>query len=169
MSIFISELNINSLWPSDTIWWHRTGSTLVQAMTCCMMAPSHYLNQCWLIISKVQWHSSEGSFTRDTPAINHSSKLENYINKVSFISPRGQWVNSSNSLSQNLSLNQCRFIVYWTLRDKLLKALFYVLTHWPLGDGVIILKVLSPFSYYRGSSLAILVKLFSGTQVPQNT
>ena len=30
------------------------------------MAPSHYLNQCWLIISKVQWHASEGNFTRDT-------------------------------------------------------------------------------------------------------
>ena len=29
--------------------------------------PSHYLNQCWLIISKIQWHSSEGNFTRDAP------------------------------------------------------------------------------------------------------
>ena len=33
------------------------GSTLAQVMTCCLMAPSHYLNQCWLIISEVQWHS----------------------------------------------------------------------------------------------------------------
>ena len=28
-------------------------------MACCLTAPSHYLNQCWLIISKVLWHSSE--------------------------------------------------------------------------------------------------------------
>ena len=28
------------------------------------MAPSHYLNQCWLLISEVLWHSPEGSFTR---------------------------------------------------------------------------------------------------------
>ena len=31
-------------------------------------APCHYLNQCWLIISKVQWHSSEHNCTRDTSA-----------------------------------------------------------------------------------------------------
>ena len=27
------------------------------------MAPSHYLNQCWLVISDALWHSSEGNFT----------------------------------------------------------------------------------------------------------
>ena len=37
----------NSLWPSDTIWWHRSGSTLAQVMACCHQAPSHYLIQCW--------------------------------------------------------------------------------------------------------------------------
>ena len=30
------------------------------------MAPGHYLNLCWLIIIKVQWHSSEDNFKRDT-------------------------------------------------------------------------------------------------------
>ena len=44
----------NSLWPSDAIWWQRCESTLAQVMACCLMAPSHYLNQCWLIISEVQ-------------------------------------------------------------------------------------------------------------------
>ena len=43
--------NFNSLWPSDTIWRQRSGSTLAQVMACCLTAPSHYLNQCWLIIS----------------------------------------------------------------------------------------------------------------------
>ena len=32
---------------SDDIWRHRSGSTLAQVMACCLMAPSHYLNQCW--------------------------------------------------------------------------------------------------------------------------
>ena len=31
----------------------RSGSTLTQVMACCLTAPSHYLNQCRLIISKV--------------------------------------------------------------------------------------------------------------------
>ena len=35
------------------------------------MAPSHYLNRCWLIISKVQWLSSEGNFTRDILTISY--------------------------------------------------------------------------------------------------
>ena len=29
-------------------WHHRTCSTLVQVMTCCLATPSHYLNQVWL-------------------------------------------------------------------------------------------------------------------------
>ena len=53
---------ISSLWPSDAIWRQRTWSTLVQVMACCLMAPSHYLNQCWLIISEVPWHIPEGNF-----------------------------------------------------------------------------------------------------------
>ena len=61
----------NSLWPSDTVWGHKSGSTLAQIMACCLTAPSHYLNQCWLIISKVQWQSSECNFTRDASAISH--------------------------------------------------------------------------------------------------
>ena len=39
---------INSLWPSDATWRQRSGSTLAQVMACCLTAPSHYLNQCWL-------------------------------------------------------------------------------------------------------------------------
>ena len=55
--------DFNSLWPSDAIWQHRYGSTLIQIMAWCLAAPSHYLNQCWLISSKVCSHSAEGDFT----------------------------------------------------------------------------------------------------------
>ena len=64
ISIILAKLTViktwstsNSLWPSDAIWWHRSGSTLAQVMACCLTAPRHYLNQCWLIINEVQWHS----------------------------------------------------------------------------------------------------------------
>ena len=88
-------LTVNSLWPSDAILWHRSGSTLAQVMACCLTAASHYLNQCWLIISKVHWHSSEGNFAKDTSVTNHWNQLENYFSQISFKSPRGQWVKSS--------------------------------------------------------------------------
>ena len=55
--LFITSINL--LWPSECRWYHRTWSTLVQVLTCCLTAPSHYLNQYWLplIISPVLWHS----------------------------------------------------------------------------------------------------------------
>ena len=57
------DLAFNSLWPSDAIWRHRSWSTLAQIMACSLMAPSHYLNQCWLFISGVPRHSYENNFT----------------------------------------------------------------------------------------------------------
>ena len=45
---WVTVKNLNSLRPSDAIWRHTSGSTLAQVMACCLTAPSHYLNQCWL-------------------------------------------------------------------------------------------------------------------------
>ena len=66
-----SDIYINSLWPSDTICRHRSGSTLAQVMACCLTAPSHWLTQYWLLISKALWLSPECNFTKDIPATNH--------------------------------------------------------------------------------------------------
>ena len=66
------------------IWQHRSGSTLAQIMVCCLTALHHYLNQSWLFISKVQWHSCEGNFTRDISGINHINYLENDLFKIQF-------------------------------------------------------------------------------------
>ena len=49
---------IKLVWPSVEIWRHISGSTLAQVMACCLTAPSHCLNQCWLIISEVLWKIS---------------------------------------------------------------------------------------------------------------
>ena len=51
------------LWPGDTMWWHWSGSTLSQVMACCLTAPSHYPNQCLLLIIEVLWHSPEGNMS----------------------------------------------------------------------------------------------------------
>ena len=61
MSLRIYTLTLNSSGRSDAIWRHRSGSTLAQVMACCLTVSSHYLIQCWLIITKVQWCSSEGN------------------------------------------------------------------------------------------------------------
>ena len=58
----------------------------------CLMAPSHYLNQCWLIISKILWHSPQSNFTARVQAAILYNEFENYTFKTSATSPCGQWV-----------------------------------------------------------------------------
>ena len=93
--ILLQPQSANSLWPSDAIWPHRSGSTLTQVMACCLTAPSHYRNQWWLIIKAVLWHSPEGNFTRSAHELKSIACVRNYPFKSTTTSPRGQWVNSS--------------------------------------------------------------------------
>ena len=91
---------ISSLWSSDAIWRHRTWSTLTQVMACCLTAPSHYLNQSWLIISKAQSHSSGNHITKDTPYQSLKSVWK-WRAKISFKSHRGQWVSDTETTGTN--------------------------------------------------------------------
>ena len=105
---------VNSLRPSDGIWWQKTWSTLAQVMACCLTAPSHYLSQRWLIMSKVVWLSCEGNFTKDASIINHWNLYENYMSKISFKFPRGQWVKYT-SHPQNDACRSCFIRFCWGL------------------------------------------------------
>ena len=42
--------------PSHAIWQYPSRSALAQVMACCLMVPSHYLYQFWLIIKSILWH-----------------------------------------------------------------------------------------------------------------
>ena len=55
---------VNPLRLNVAIWQNRSGSILAQVIACGLTAPNHYLNQCWLIITKAQWNSSESNFTK---------------------------------------------------------------------------------------------------------
>ena len=82
-------------WGLVTPWRHGTRSTLAQVMAWCLTAPSHYLNQCWLIIGEVPRHSSQGIILRWCEDINQWNKSENCSFKMSSRSPRGQWVKAN--------------------------------------------------------------------------
>ena len=43
-----------------------------------MMAPSHYIYQCWLFISAILWHSPENNFTGSALATILKDEFENY-------------------------------------------------------------------------------------------
>ena len=91
-AILSRERWVNSLRPSDAIWRQWSWTTLAQVMACCLTAPSHYLNQCWLIIRGVLWHTSESSFAGIAQGIDSGYEFEKDILKNIFKSPRGQWV-----------------------------------------------------------------------------
>ena len=46
-----------------TSYGDRSRSTLAQVMACCLTAPCHYLNQCWLMINEVLWHSPDSNLS----------------------------------------------------------------------------------------------------------
>ena len=68
----------NSLWPNAAVWQQWSRSTLAQVMACCLTAPSHYLNQCWLLISKILWYSPDSNFTEKTSDIYLWNEFEIY-------------------------------------------------------------------------------------------
>ena len=88
ISVMEISFLVNSLWPSDAIRRQGTESTLAQVM----MAPSQCLNQCWLIIRKVLWHSWKGIIMRRSEYTNRWNKIESCIFRITFRSLRGQWV-----------------------------------------------------------------------------
>ena len=86
----------NFLWPSDTIWQHKYESILAQVMAC-MTAPSHYLNQCSLLISETLWLSPETRFLSSAQATVLFNEFEKYMLSITTILPRGQWIDSIES------------------------------------------------------------------------
>ena len=89
------SVGFNSLEPSDAIWRQRTRSTLAQVMACCLPAPSHYLNQCWLIMNLMLWHPPGNNYIEIYQNISSINEFENYNFTIITASPRGQWVKAS--------------------------------------------------------------------------
>ena len=74
---------INSLWPSDVIWWQGSRSTLARVMACC--------RQTNVDLSPLKSLSSESIIMRRSEDTAHKNK----IFKITFTSPRDQWVNKT--------------------------------------------------------------------------
>ena len=111
----------NTLWPSDAMWRLRSGATLAQVMTCCLTAPSHHLNQCWLIISEVQWHS----YHIQKRCLNHQPQKS--IQKFHSIS---RWVNEiiSKQITRPGCNNQHTYVFSDKFRTSLHTLILYLLS-----------------------------------------
>ena len=83
---------VNSLWPSDAIWWQRSGSTLVQLMACCLTTPSQY----WTSVDLSSARSSDIFLGAISQQLSQPSIIVNWLekcsSKISLKSLRDQWV-----------------------------------------------------------------------------
>ena len=72
---------VNSLAPRDALWV-KNWSTLFQLMACCLTAPSHYLNQFWLIMCEVRWYSAQSEISGNAENFSHQTMLWSYVFKT---------------------------------------------------------------------------------------
>ena len=126
---------VNPLWLCDTIWWHWSRSTLAQVMGCCLME-SHYVNQCWLIIKGVQWHSPESNFTISW------IQTVTYIQRLHFLNyyliSQDQWIHDSWITvnywcvrSDKCTSSRDRFVIFVYAPNQWETTLQYnVISHW---------------------------------------
>ena len=97
------------------------GRQFGQVEDCCMTAPSHYLNRCWLIITEVLWHSPDGNYTGNAQGIGPWHKSHDLRLHPHLPQQMSSWRNQSSSPS--LSLQQCRDERDGVSNDRLLVCL----------------------------------------------
>ena len=96
-----------------TPYGDKSRTTLAQVMACYLSALSHYLNQCWLIFSKVHWHSFDGNSTRDSSSINQ-------LSKILLKSPRDQWVLMNHKTKGHRYFSKC--LNFWEITTLIQKT-----------------------------------------------
>ena len=79
-----------SPWLNDTIWRHRSWSTLAKVMACCLSAPSHYLYQYWLTIKGVPWRPPVRKVLRSAHELNLQHVFGDNTFAISTLFPRDQ-------------------------------------------------------------------------------
>ena len=69
-------------------------------MACCLLAPSHYLNQCWVLMEVKFWHSLGSNLTASAKATILWNEFEFYTFEIIATSPGGHWVKYSGTSLQ---------------------------------------------------------------------
>ena len=100
-------------------------SSLFQVMACCLTAPSHYLDQCWLIVSGISWPQGPRNKLQFISKYEHflSRKCSRKCLKMSTISLRSQCIRCHWSWVITLVFKElihwnpswCMLIVDWRL------------------------------------------------------
>ena len=108
--MFVNCNSVSSLWHNNTIWLHRSGSTLVK-----LIWWQQYI--IWdNIIKSLLWNSLENNFIGSAPELNSLRQSDAYMCRYSNQHWFRQWHVAWTVPSHYL--NQYWNIVKWTLRNK---------------------------------------------------
>ena len=124
------------------IWRHISESTLVQTMAWCLTAPSHYLNQRWLIISEILWHAPQRNFTVIDQVDILYSEFENYNFKITATPRRGQWVSRG-----HISESKLIIMVMCPTAPMAMKHPPDILTYWGRGKMAAVSQTTLPNAF----------------------
>ena len=87
---YVCAYIFNSLWPGDTMWYHKSWPSLVQVMAHCLTGLSHYLIKFWL----VNWtHRKKLQQNFQQQAINFNQEYTCVLCNMDTIAFRPQCVN----------------------------------------------------------------------------
>ena len=120
------SVSLNPMWPNDAIWRHKSGSTWAKVVACCLMTPSHYVNQCRLVINGTLWHAPDSNVTKSTQEFNPFREWEISTSLMSFKKSKERSAYHFDDLIWQSSLFAERIfdIIEVCLKDAILQTLF---------------------------------------------
>ena len=98
--------------PSAAYMRQRTGLSLVQVMSCRLVAPSHFLNQCWGVVNWTLGNKLKWNLNQNSCITVQENAFENVL-KMAAILSRPQCVNTCGNMGYNfrcyeISVNRSR-------------------------------------------------------------
>ena len=121
------------------VWQHGPRSELTQVMVWCLMTLSHYLNQCWFIISKVQWHLStkKKKNSREMPqsSITKMSLKITYLNFIQISPGPIAYLSVSDICCELKASSVWKPVLYSTISLKTKKT-ENIIFHWDLHHHI---------------------------------
>ena len=94
-SLLLSWFNFNSLRPSDAYMRRQSNHHWFRLWLVAWSAPSHYLNQCWIIINSNHRNKLRWNPRRNSSIFILENAFENVVCEMASTLSRPQWVNPS--------------------------------------------------------------------------
>ena len=132
------KINSSPLVPQ--IYFTELGQYWLRKWHVAYTVPSHYLNQCWVIVNWTLRNKLQWNFNQNTKLFIHKNAFQNIVCQMAAILSKGRWVKTENILSNILYHDKWSLTRTAANNCHINNWLAVWLTHWPLGNLNVILK-----------------------------